>query len=647
MAKKTNIPNKKPAPVPQPRPTQAAMAPEKKEQVKDPMIPAWLYDFKVQAIIVALIALGLYANTFKHEYALDDTIVIVKNEYVHEGFAGIDDILTKDAFDSYYKQFNSSNQLSGGRYRPLSIVSFAMEQQFFGAVPPEKVDSVLTRGLSYEMKSKEEQWFLRNMHIRHVFNVLWYMACVVVLLWFLRYIVFRDNHIMALIAAVLFAAHPIHTEVVANVKSRDEIMSLLLLCLTFIYAFKYYEQKKIPTLITAMVCLFLAFLAKEYAITMILLLPLAFYVFNGFTIGQCFMAVLPYLGVTAAYIKMRFSIVAPMNESSDNDLLNNPYANADKTEQLATKISTSLNYIKLLIFPHPLSSDYSYNTIPYKNFSHPQVWASMIIHGGLFTWMFKLFLRRHVLSFALAFYLLNLLIVCNLIFNIGGTMGERLVFHSSVGFCIIVAYFLYKAMEMIKPAATGRMAIMGCVVLITALYGFKTIDRNQYWKNDEILFAEDIKTTPNSVLVNSNVASSYINMAEAEKDTVKKFEALRTGVKYYNKVLEIHPTFVSGFMNRGVAYLKLGIPDSARFNYDMARKLYPNYPKLYEVYYNLGVCYYLSGRLPEAITIWQQVTQMEPKYVVAQQSINTATAQLQAAQQAAMQQQAPQQPPKK
>jgi tetratricopeptide (TPR) repeat protein len=223
-------------------------------------------------------------------------------------------------------------------------------------------------------------------------------------------------------------------------------------------------------------------------------------------------------------------------------------------------------------------------------------------------------------------------------------MGERLIFHSSVGFCMAVAWFLYKGMEKIKPAATGRLALLGAVVLLTVAYGFKTIDRNQYWKNDETLFGEDIKTTPNSVLVNSNVASSFINMAEAEKDTVKKFQALREGVKYYNKVLEIHPTFVSGFMNRGVAYLKLGIPDSARYNYDMARKLYPNYPKLYEVYYNLGVCYYLTGRIVEAIGIWQEVMKMEPKYVLAQQSINTAQLQLMQMQQQAA---AAQQPPPK
>ncbi len=631
MAKKIKNTNRKPVQPAQKKPAPvAALAPE----VKDPLIPEWLYSFKVQALIVALLAFGLYCNTFKHEYALDDTIVIVKNEYVYEGFKGIGDILSRDAYDSYYKQFNSSNQLSGGRYRPLSIVTFAIEQQFFGASTRPEVDSMLERGFTYQINSDAEQQFYSRMHVRHVINVLWYMACVVVLLSFLRQVVFRENTIIALIAAVLFTAHPIHTEVVANVKSRDEIMSLLLICTTFIYALKYYDDNKKTNLYIALATFFLAYLAKEYAISLLLLLPLAFYVFRGASINKCFMATLPYILLTGFYLLVRFSIVAPMNASSDNDILNNPYANAtDDLQRLATKIATSFNYIRLLVFPHPLSSDYSYNTIPYKNFTHPMVWVSLLAHVALFRGMFYYFKRRHVLSFAIAFYLLNLLLVCNIIFNIGGTMGERLIYHSSVGFCIAVAYLLYKGMEKIKPATAGRMALAGCMLLIVGLYGFKTIDRNKAWKNDETLFNTDIENAPNSVLVNANVASSYVNRAEMEKDSVKKDQMLRTSIIYYNKVLEIHPTFVSGYMNRGVAYLKLGMPDSAKYNYNKAKELYPNYPKMYEVYYNLGVCYYLAGRVQDAINMWQTVLRIEPKYTLAQQSINTAVQAMNAQQQ--------------
>src|SRR5690606_21601064 len=147
-----------------------------------------------------------------------------------KGFAGIGDILTKDAYDSYYRQLNTTNQLNGGRYRPLSIVTFAIEQQFFGAVPEDKVDSVLKQSVAYGVRGPQEQQLVRNMHVRHVVNVLIYMLSVVVILYFLRFIVFKEHHLMAFIAALLFTVRPIHTEVVANVKSRDEIMSFLFMC---------------------------------------------------------------------------------------------------------------------------------------------------------------------------------------------------------------------------------------------------------------------------------------------------------------------------------------------------------------------------------------------------------------------------------
>src|SRR5579872_5843371 len=210
MAKKVNKTNARPVSIP--------------ENIKEPAsigttfttypgVPSWVYDFKIQALFVIVLTVVLYFNTFKNEYALDDTVVIVRNEFVHQGFAGIPDILSKDAYYSYYNQLGSSNQLSGGRYRPLSIVTFAIEQQFFGSVPEGKVDSIIAYGLGYDMQVPYEKKFLQEMHIRHILNVAWYALAVVVLLYFLRQVVFKHDPLMAFISAIIFTIHPLHTEV--------------------------------------------------------------------------------------------------------------------------------------------------------------------------------------------------------------------------------------------------------------------------------------------------------------------------------------------------------------------------------------------------------------------------------------------------
>ncbi len=576
-------------------------------------VPAsWLTDFKTHAILCAIIAILFYINTYQNEYALDDTVVIVKNEFVLEGFAGIPDILTKDAYYSYYRQLNTTNQLSGGRYRPLSIVTFAIEQQFFGAIPKNKVDSVLSYGLSYAMNEPYEKKFLQEMHIRHFFNVLWYALSIVVLLYFLRYIVFRHNPWMALIAALIFVIHPLHTEVVANVKSRDEIMSLLFICLTFIFAFKYRDQKKLWLLVAALISYFLAFLSKEYAITLVVLLPLSFYIFNRDAIGKSVMATLPYFAVVVVYLLIRYSIIGPRNELSDNDIQINPYAFATGTEKVATEISTALNYLKLLIVPSPLSSDYSYNQIPYKDFSYPIVWLSLAIHLSLALGFFYFFRKRSVLCFAIAFYLLNLLMVCNIIFDIGATMGERLIYHASLGFAIAASFLLYKGYERLR-APVGKVALAGFMVLIIILAGFKTIARNRDWKNDESLFFRDIEASPNSFLVNANVACILVNKAEFEKDEKVKNADLRRGLALFNKVIAMQDNYVLAYMNRSVAYYKLGQADSMVMNLDKIRELYPIHPQLPEMYYHAGMLYFSNKQYARAAAVLQVSLKLYPR----------------------------------
>jgi len=584
----------------------------------DPKFPSWLSDFRIQAIVVAIFSFLLYINTYNNEYALDDTAVILKNEYVYQGFKGVPKIMTCDAFDSYYKQFSTGNQLSGGRYRPLSIATFAIEQQFMGTVPDSKLDSVVTH---IDEKGPQEVVLNHRMHIRHLFNVIWFTLSMIAFLSFLRYVVFRNSPVMALIATLLFLAHPIHTEVVANVKSRDEIMSLLFMSLTYVFAFKFFEHKKYWMLAVALVSYFLAFLSKEYSITVLILLPMAWYffykvplknIFGLFTTEKIFYTIWPYVAVFLLYYAIRASIVAPMNEDSNNDLLNNPYAAATKVEKLATEIATMSNYLKLLVWPYPLSADYSYNTIPYKDFSHWLVWLSLIVHIAMLRALVYYFKRKPIITFAITIYFAHLLLVCNLLFDIGATMGERLIYHSSIGFVIIVAWLLYEGMLKFKNEMQGKLALGAFLVVVLSVYSVITVERNVQWKNNFTLFSHDIKNSPNSVIICANVASSYIDMSNIEPDSLKKRYELHEGIRLLKHALTFHTTYVIGFFNLALAYFKLGEADSAKANFDVVLNYYPKYPRLSEFYYNLGVYYYIHKNIQQAVVCWWSSRRIQP-----------------------------------
>ena len=110
--------------------------PPKKQITVAPLQPNYkIFAFPnhyIPYIILALLSFGIYFNSIKNENALDDGIILHKNEFVLEGVKGIKDIMTKDAYYSFYRQMNAEDQLKGGRYRPLSVVSFAIEQEFIG-----------------------------------------------------------------------------------------------------------------------------------------------------------------------------------------------------------------------------------------------------------------------------------------------------------------------------------------------------------------------------------------------------------------------------------------------------------------------------------------------------------------------------------
>lgn len=528
--------------------------------------------FNFRALLLIAIGFIFYANSFQNEYALDDGIVIEKNDYVQQGFRGIPKIMSTDAYESYYRQMNAKQQLSGGRYRPLSVVTFAMEQQLFGSKEKQKPKTDLST-------------------LRHVLNVVFYILSIVALFYFLLFYVFKDKPDLAFLVSFLFLIHPLHTEVVANVKSRDEILSFLFIILTFISAFRYRENNKKSTLFSSLVFYFLALLSKEYAITMVVLIPMLLYILKGDTFMKSLLSAIPFFVVAVLYVAIRYSIVGKGATVENSDVLNNPYMYATATEKWATKIEVLNHYLRLLFYPHPLSSDYSFSTIPYTNFSNPLVPLSIVIHLLMIAGTIVLFFKRNILSFALAFYLLHLVLVCNLFFDVGATMGERLVYHSSLGFIMFVSVVIYWLLEK-TTQLTARKAILIALILLAGIpAGYAVIKRNADWKNDNTLFIHDAEIVPNSALVNGNAGKAYVDLSEMPENKAREREYILKAIYHLKRATAVHPKYVNGYLNLGVCYFKLKDYDTAKEYWDKVKVIFPNNPYLKRNFPLLSVAY--------------------------------------------------------
>ena len=579
--------------------------------------PASLFSARNQLIVLFALCFVFYGNTLNHGFAFDDTMAIVDNEYVLQGLSGIPKILSSDAYQSYLEKKGGNNQLAGGRYRPLSLVTFAVEQQFLGTIEPDEAH----KQLSPTEEDARNETITNQMHVRHFVNVLLY-ACVIAAIYILIAAVAPAGLMwLPLVVSVVFLILPIHTEVVANVKSRDELLSLLFICFTFTFYTRFLNNSQTKYRTYALVCFFLALLAKEYAITLVLLLPLFHYLTSGNLHRKPMNNLLMFLIPLGVYLALRVAAVSGPGEGAEKNIMNYPYLFATASQKLATEFFVTLQYLKLMILPHPLLVDYSFAQVPYTGFGNPMVWVAIAVLMGSIGGIVYLVKNKNLLGFALAFYFANLALVTNFFFNVGAPMGERLAFHSSLGFAVIVGWLIVAAAGRIRDEKKSFTLTIGLLIGLTLPCAALTINRNADWRNNETLFLHDVQEGSNSVLINNDAAAACMAKARQQKDTAMRSQWLQKAITYYDQAIKIHPRYSLAILNRGLCYYNSGNPLRALQDWDTVRVQNPGQPNLSrylgiaaKLLVNKGLKAAHDGNLEAAIENLTQATEAAPEY---------------------------------
>ena len=518
-------------------------------------------------LVVFAIGFALYANTIPHDYALDDKMVIAENPFTQKGLKGIGDILSHDTFSGFYG--GQVALVRGGRYRPLSLVTFAVERQLFG----------------------------QNPHISHLINVLLYALTGLVLYGLLSPLLAPGRSkrgwyfSLPFVATLLYAAHPLHTEVVANIKGRDDIMALLGALLALRYTIRYLATNKAIYLFISFVVFLLALMSKENAIAFVAVIPLTVFFFTDHKIRKNLVSATPLILAAVAYMALRHAAQEGPRAETIPDLMNNPFLHSSKGEKLATVFYTWLIYARLLIFPHPLTFDYYPKQIDIIGLANPRAIASVLLCLALAIIAVAGFRKRGRISYGIWFCALTFLPVSNLLFNVGTFMNERFLYVPSLGFCLVVAYLLVRcAPRLVKSEEIGRGVLSGVLIVILCLYGAIVTGRNRVWANDYTLATHDVCVSSKSaksawsagqllveeavklrdIRTQGNSAGEMIArigkatllpkdersefLASDSPDTLKskierrEREMRALASKYLNRALEIHPTYIAALL---------------------------------------------------------------------------------------------------
>jgi len=543
---------------------------------------------KQQLTILVLFAIGLNANTLFNEYAVDDFVVLTENKLVEKGINGIPEILNHDFF--YGVEGTDENGLSGGRYRPFALVIFALEHQFFG----------------------------ENPFVSHLINVLLFALLIVLLFKLLQTYIFREQHkYLAFVTCLIFVVHPIHTEVIANVKSRDELIAFILLVITSVMLIKHTEKRSVVLLLSGLFFFFIAMLTRESAVVFIVVLPLFLYFFLDQSIKRSIFISLPLVAIFIGYMIIRYSVVGFKTYSVMN-VLDAPFLYATTTQAFATKVFILVKYIGLLIFPHPLSCDYSYNQIPYIEVYAAQFIISLLVLLGLTIYALYFLKNKSLFSFCILYFFLTISLFANFVVDIGAPLAERLLFQPSLAFCIVVAAFYFKIEKKYSMLSNVTLAI------ILLLFSVKTIMRNAEWKNDMTLYTADVISAPNSARTNMYLAGGYIAKAKAESNMEVKNEYLRKAVFYGERAIKIYPDYQIAYLDLGIAYF--GLLDYFK-TADLWLRAYKINPAntevreslvmLSDIFLNEGNKFHRQGNIRNAITCYLKSVELNNSNVEA------------------------------
>jgi tetratricopeptide (TPR) repeat protein len=440
------------------------------------------------ALLLA-VAMLVYGNTLLNSFTMDDELYILRNPAV-----------TSPSLKGLFEATKSNNI-----FRPITFSTFALNWAVEGAQP-----------FGY-----------------HLFNLLLNAAVALLLYLVLRTLLEAVPHgtTVAFAAALLFAVHPIHTEAVASIVGRSELLAAGFLLAAWLL---HLRDKHILSLL----CFALALFSKESAVAFVPLVP----------VGDYARARLKPLhrygwiaGVAVLYLAVLWHVQGGRFGANGVNFLDNPLTRLPASLRIPNALRIAWKYVGLHVYPATLSCEYSYNAILlYSNWQHtvPAVVAAAFV---LALWIWALWTKQREWVLAGAIYLGGFAVTSNLLVPTGTIMAERLAYLPSAGFCLLVALLWIRLENHQRKLA---WAVFGIVL---AALGIRTMVRNRDWRDNFTLYLAGVRAVPESAKMHANLGGVYFYRDQLD-DARTEFQT----------ALRIYPDFPEAMEYYGLVEARLG-----------------------------------------------------------------------------------------
>lgn len=536
------------------------------------------------AVIIAVFAFLLYINTVGNDFAWDDKIVILENERVQEGISGIPDL---------FRKYNSDLLQDKYGYRPVTLTSFAVEYSLFALNPA-----------GY-----------------HFMSVLYFTLLCLVIFVVMRTLFESLNPVLPFLITMIFAAHPIHAEVVANVKSRDEIFAMLFGLLSLYQFLKAYQSGKWIRVAAGILFFLLAFLSRENAITFLAIIPLALLIYKKPDRKAIFsaIAILPVLGILCLLI-LRYSTQSNLGAEAtsgfgvfqESHILGNSffYTN-DPGRKVANALHLTALYSGKFLFPYPLTYYSGSNMISeWGRIPHIIVGISTIALIVLSVLRFR---KMPLFTFGFFLFGISLSVYLHIFQTLSDTMADRFLFIPSLGLTMMLVYLIdllirrFSGNKDYQRVKELPVMVKGGLWSVLAVLSAMTILRNQVWHDDFTLVSHDMPYLENCARAHYYYATE-LNQKIREEGFAPELETEM--IQHYIKASGLSDSIYYGRLELAGYYCDQKAFDKGIPIYREMTKLFP---KASDPEHYLGQAYFEQELYSDAIPHLKRSIELAPK----------------------------------
>ncbi|XP_025922336.1 transmembrane and TPR repeat-containing protein 4 isoform X5 [Apteryx rowi] len=510
-------------------------------------------------MVVGLISLLCFVNSYDGDFVFDDSEAIINNKDLRAE-TPLGDLWHHDFWGS-----KLSSNTSHKSYRPLTVLTFRINYLFAGGFYPVgfhviniilhctisvlmvDVFSILLGGLQFSNKGRRLNLTPKT----------------------------------SLLAALLFAVHPVHTECVAGIVGRADLLCALFFLLSFLGYCKAFREHK-----------------------------------DGHHFSLFWVLVSVLLGAVAMLCK----------------------------EQGITVLAINYNYYYslnawLLLCPWWLCFDWSMGCIPLiKSVSDWRIIALAALWFCLIGLICQALCsedshKRRILTLGLGFLIIPFLPASNLFFRVGFVVAERVIYLPSIGYCILFTY----GFSLLSKKAKKKKILAAAVLGLLLINVMRSALRSSQWRSEEQLFRSALSVCPLNAKVHYNVGKNLADKGNQSAAIKYYREAVRLNPKYVHAMnnlgnilkernelqeaeellslaVQIQPDFAAAWMNLGIVQNSLRRFEEAEQSYWTAIKHRKKYP---DCYYNLGRLYADLNRHIDALNAWRNATVLKPEHSLA------------------------------